>query len=399
MKKPSWAVCVVVVAASAAVIGCKREKNEFAAPPPPEVTVATPVTRSVTPYRVYTGVTEAFETVDLRARVPGFLEKVHFNPGQLVKQGDLLFTIEKAEFAAAVAQAEAALASTKAGLDLAEVTLAKSKNAFDLGGLNELELKERTAERDQAKARVELSEAELTKAQLDLSYCEIRAPVTGRISKNQVDAGNLVGRGETTLLATIYATQPIYVTVDAPEDVVLQFRRRFTELNKPGVEPGQTPDGEWRRVELSVSDESDFPHVGRIDFVDPALDADTGTLRVRVRFENESGLLLPGLFARVRLPGDAFEALLVPDEALGFDQRGRFALVVGADGKVEQRRVETGPLDGGLRVIRSGLAAEDRVVIAGMQRARPGSAVTPKAGSIDAAGPGTEASAGGAQKG
>jgi RND family efflux transporter MFP subunit len=364
--------------------GCDKAKtNEYAPPPPPEVTVAAPLAKSVTAYRVYSGTTEASEVVDIRARVQGFLREVHFQPGQLVKEGDLLFSIEPEEFAARLAQAEAAVSSAQAALDLATVTLEKYEIAFKQGGMTELEVKEKIAARDQAAAAVELAEAQRIRARLDLSYTEIHAPVTGRITKNLIDQGNLVGQGEASLLATIYATTPIFVTVDAPEDVVLQFRRRLTPLYKEGVEPGQTPDGQWRRVELAVADDTGFPHIGRIDFVDPSLDPTTGTLRVRVRFENEDGFLLPGLFSRVRLPGDAFDAILVPEEALNSDQQGRFALVVNAENKVEIRRVETGPMEGSLRVVRSGLTAQDRVIISGQMRARPGATVQTKPGTIE----------------
>ena len=377
---------------------CDQTENEFVPPPPPEVTVAVPLKKMVTPYLVYSGTTEAFETVELRARVEGFLEKVEFNPGQTVTQNQVLFEIETDVFAARVAQAEAMLESANAELDLAEVTLEKSINAFNEGGMTELEIKEKTAARDQAKAGVELADAQLDRARIDLSYCTIRAPIGGRISKNLVDAGNLVGQGQATLLATIYATDPIFVTIDAPESTVLEFRRQNAPLYQSGsIQPGQDAKGVWRRVELSVSDEDGFPHVGRIDFVDPTLDAETGTLRVRVRFDNKGGFLLPGLFARIRVARDPFEAILVPDAALLADQQGRYALTVDAKNEVVVKRVQTGALDGELRVVRSGLEPTDRVVIAGLQRARPGAPVVPKDGKIEAAAPDansdTEASA------
>jgi len=382
------AACLLAAAA------CEKDKsNEYAPPPPPQVTVAHPVQRMVTDFQVYSGTTEAYETADIRARVQGFLEQIHFKPGQAVKKGDLLFTIEKDEFAAKVAQAVAALESADAALDLAEVTLEKSINAYNLGGMTELEVKERTAARDQAKAAVDLAQAQLERAKLDLSYCDVTSPINGRISKNLVDVGNLVGQSEPTLLATVVTIEPIYVTVDAPESVVLEFRRRFTPLYSKGVEPGQTAEGKWRQVEMAVSDETTFGHIGHIDFVDPTLDTATGTLRVRLRFENEDGFLIPGLFARVRTPS-AFgpaEALVVPDEALLADQLGRFALVVTDENKVEIRRVAVGPMEDELRVVRDGLAASDRIVIKGLQRARPGSTVSPVDGTFQATDPGFSA--------
>lgn len=371
------AACVLLALAP----GCdKSDSNAYAPPPPPEVIVSKPVQREVTAYKVYTGVIEASETVELRARVQGFLEKVNFQPGQRVKRGEVLFEIDKREYLAAVAQASARVQATEAALTGAENDARLARELADQSAGPEIDAIIKAARRDVAAADVARAKAELTQARLSLEYCTIAAPIDGRIGDNQVDAGNLVGRGEPTLLATITQASPAFVSIDVNESDVLAMR---SEREKAGgaaanAEPGQIRPGEWLPAELALADESGFRFPGRIDFVDPQLSAQTGTLRVRTRFDNPQDVLLPGLFARVRFAISARKAMLVPEPALLSDQQGRFVMVVDEENKVQPRRVTTGILDGGMRVIDSGLEADDRVIVLGVLKARPGSTVTPK---------------------
>jgi RND family efflux transporter MFP subunit len=361
----------------AGLAACKPKTNAYAPPPPAEVTVAHPIRKPVTRYLEYTGTTEPYEQVELRARVAGFLYQVNFKPGAVVKKDDLLFVIDPRVYEAQARQAEADLAAKRAALNLAEVTLQRLHEADHAAAVAKLEIDKAEGERDQAKAQVELAEAALATAKLNVEFTQVRAPIDGRITKNLVDVGNLVGAGnEATVLATIVSSKPLYVSVDAGEDDVLLVRK--TRLaTSPGAEPGQLSPGVWRPVDIATADSNDFNVHGRIDYVDPGLNPQTGTIRVRCRFENEEGTLLPGLFVRLRMFLDSSEQLLVPDTALLSDQNGRFALVMNDKDTVELRRVKIGTLDGGMRVVTDGLSNADRIIVNGLQRARPGVAVKP----------------------
>ncbi|MBX3359273.1 MAG: efflux RND transporter periplasmic adaptor subunit [Phycisphaeraceae bacterium] len=371
-----WLAAVLI--ALSGVTGCKPRMNEYKPPPPPEVTVAHPVRKTVTRYLDYTGTTEAYEVVELRARVPGFLEKVSFKPGAEVKKGDLLFVIDPREYEAEARKAEADVADREAALRLAEVTLHRVNVVDKAAAGTPQETDQAVADRDKAKAQLELARAALAKAHLNVEFTQVRAPIDGRITKNLVDVGNLVGAGgQPTALAVIESNRPLYVSVDVGESDVLLIRRARM-AQQPDAEPGQVTPGEWRRVELATADSTEYNVHGRIDYVDPALNAQSGTLRVRCRFENEDGVLLPGLFVRMRLLLDEAEQTVVPDIALLTDQSGRFAFVVNDQGVVEVRRVKIGSLDGALRVVTEGLSPTDRVIVNGLQRARPGITVTAK---------------------
>lgn len=376
---PAAWVCVATLLSSG-VAGCKRgeDKNKFAPPPPPNVVVAHPVERDVTTYLTYTGVVEASERVELRARVQGFLEPYTFQPGQRVKAGDLLFVIDKREYEAEVSRARAELEAQRAALIGAENDARLARDLADQRAGPEIDAIIKAARRDVAKAEVARAEAALAEAELNLGYCEIRAPIDGRITKAQVDAGNLVGRGEPTMLATIVQTTPAYVSIDVSEADVLEVRRGQGAADREaGREPGQVSPGQWRPSELALADESDFPVSGRVDYVAPALDSQTGTLRVRTRYENEDERLLAGLFARVRFAMSSEKRVLAPDSALLSDQQGRYAMVLNAKDEVEMRRVRIGALDGSMRVVEEGLTPQDRVVVLGVLKARPGSKVSP----------------------
>jgi RND family efflux transporter MFP subunit len=324
-----------------------------------------------------TGTTEAFETVSLRARVPGFLDQVNFKPGAAVKKGDLLFVIDKRTYQATFDRLQAQVLADDATYKAAQLD---AKIAEDLAAQragSEIDKITKIGKRDSAQAQVEASKAALETARLDLEFCEVRAPIDGRITKNFVDVGNLVGAaGDPTVLATLISYKPIYVTIDASERDVLTVRQQ--RLDKaPDAEPGQIAPGEWRPVDLAITDEEEFKVHGHIEYVAPAINAQTGTLGVRCRFENENDLLLPGMFVRLRFPLDTSPAMLVPNIALLSNQSGRYALVVNDKDVVEARQVKIGALDGTMRVVTEGLSPSDRVIVNGLQRARSGATVNP----------------------
>jgi len=384
---------ILLIASLAIGNGCKSKTNAFAPPPPAEVTVAQPIQKDVTQYLEYTGTTEPYETVDLRARVSGFLEQVNFKPGSKVKKGELLFVIDKRPYQAAVAKAEAQIASDQAAYKAAESDARIAEELFAQRAGSEIDKITKAGKRDSAQAAVEASKAVLENAKLDLEFCEVHAPIDGRITKNDVDVGNLIGPsggsaggtsgagsggGGPTLLATLVSSKPLYVSIDASESDLLAVRRSRIARD-PTLEPGQIAPGEWRPVDLALADESEFRIHGHIDYVDPALNPQTGTIRVRARFENGDEFLIPGLFVRVRILLGTQGATLAPDIALLSDQGGRYALVVNDKNIVEIRRVQVGALDGsgGMRVVTEGLSVSDRIIVNGLQRARPGATVKP----------------------
>ncbi|MEZ6243336.1 MAG: efflux RND transporter periplasmic adaptor subunit [Phycisphaerales bacterium] len=347
--------------------------------------MAHPITRQITRYLESTGTTEAFESVDLRARVPGFLERVNFEPGSEVHEGDLLFVIDKRTYQADVDRAAAQVLADEAAYQAAESDARIAEELFAQRAGSEIDKITKAGKRDAAKAAIEASKAALARAKLDLEFCEVYSPIDGRITKNFVDVGNLVGAaGQPTVLATVVQSAPMYVNIDSSESDLLMVRR--TRLaSSPGAEPGQLSPGVWRPVYVATADTDAFDIEGRIDYVDPALNPETGTIRVRCRFENKDAFLIPGLFVRVRIFLETADAVLAPDIALLSDQIGRFALVVDDEGKVSQRRVKIGSLEGTMRVVLEGLEPTDRLIVNGLQRARPGMKVNATLKEIDAA--------------
>ncbi len=370
---------LAIAVMATAVNGCGDDAaNEYAPPPPPDVIVATPVEREVTNYFIYTGVVEASETVELRARVPGFLEKIHFQPGQRVNKGDLLFEIDKRQYQAAVEQAEAEIRALEAALRGADNDAKLARELADQKAGPEIDAVIKLAKRDSVEAEVARAKAQLVEAQLNLDFCEIHAPMSGRITANLVDVGNLVGRSEPTLLANIVQATPCYVSVDVSESDVLAVREsaRASEQSDQ-YEPGKIGPNEWRPCELALANQDEFTVPGHVNYVAPNMDNATGTLEVRTVYANEDETLTPGYFAQVRFPMSTYNAMLVPEAALLTDQQGRYALVVNAEDEVEEKRVEIGELDGDMRVVESGLELTDRVIVLGVLKARPGSKVTP----------------------
>jgi RND family efflux transporter MFP subunit len=361
---------LALVAGTALAVGC-GSGNRYQPPPPPEVTVAQPEERDVTIPGEFTGHTVAFETTDIRARVEGFLDSYAFTPGSDVKQGDLLFVIEPTLYRAQVEQAKADLEGKDADFHAAEQQLEITQAIYQKSAGSRADLVQKTQARDLARAEVERAKANLQAAELKLSYTHIFAPFPGIIDRNLVDVGNLVGSGEPTKLATIVRVDPIYAYFTMSERELLQYREMQASL---GAETGQ--DGGEARLALAT--DSGFPHLGQVDYTSNRVDPDTGTIELRAVFPNPDRQILPGMFARVQLPMSRIHALLVPAAALAADQGGEYLLVVLDGGKVEYRRVTVGPPVGEeLRVILSGVTPEDRVIVSGVQRARPGGEVKP----------------------
>jgi len=351
----------------------EKEQKAATPPPPPVVTVAKPTVQDVINYKYFTGYTEAQKTIGLRARVEGFLESVTFQPGTLVKKGDLLFNIDPKPFEADVDKAKANLETRQAEEKLADATLKRKESAYKQKAVSELAVLEARAELSKAKAQVKESEAELTSTQLQLSYTKIHAPERGRIGRNLADVGNLVGTGgDKTLLATLVKADPIFVYFNMDERSFLLFKNHFKENGKNFKKDEVT-------VDLGLEGDSDFPFAGIGDYISNELDLATGTILARASFPNEDLFIIPGLFAKIRIPiSNAKASLLIPEVAISSDQRGRFLLTVKEDGTVEYKPIEIGALVSGMRVITKGIKEDDNVIIKGIQRARPGAKVTPQ---------------------
>lgn len=380
MMRFTGGIGIALLLALAACTG-EDAKNEYAPPPPPEVEVAAPLQKEVSRVLSYTGQVTPEATVELRARVQGFLAEMKFGEGQRVKEGELLYVIDEREYRAAVERAEAQVKATKAALEGAinDAKLAEELAAQDAGPRIDAIIK--AAKRDTIAAQVEAEKAALATAKLELEYCKIHAPMSGRISETRVDVGNLVGRGDPTLLATIVETRVVYVNVDVSEADVLMVRE-LLHVGKDladGARASEVAREKLRQVYLTIPGMDSVKVDGRINYIDPQLNQETGTLRVRAEFANENERLLPGLFVTMHVPISKYQTMLVPDAALLSDQLGRFALVVDDANTVQMRRVKVGERRGHLREVSEGLQLTDRVVVLGVLKARPGSKVTPKA--------------------
>ncbi|MDH3666205.1 MAG: efflux RND transporter periplasmic adaptor subunit [Paracoccaceae bacterium] len=364
---PPVAIALVVV--SALSVPAARAQ----APQTPPVDVAMPLVRTVTDFDTYTGRFEAVERVELRARVAGYLDHVGFEDGETVEQGSLLFRIDRRPFEAVVARAEAALAAAKASRDLAMIELDRAETLAQRNVGTVQEVDRARASVAEAEAQVQVAEAELRSAELDLAFTEIRAPFTGRISDRKVDPGNLIAGGSTqpTLLAVILSTDPIYFSFTVSEADFLRYVRLARAGSRPSSRTTANP------VSVRLMDEDSFRHEGVMEFVNNELDPNSGTMTGRAVIANETGFLVPGTFGRIRLPGSGpYEAMLIPEEAVLSDQARKIVLVVDGEGKVGQRQVTVGPMYQGLRVVRDGLKPDDKVIVAGVQRARAGQSVT-----------------------
>ncbi|MGY4497412.1 RND family efflux transporter MFP subunit [Bradyrhizobium sp. GM24.11] len=367
----------LATAAVVALAGCE-DKNTFVAPPPPKVDVATPVQRPVTRYVEATGNTAPIKSVDLVARVQGFLQSQDYQDGTFVKQGTQLFTIEPETYKLKLDQAQAAEAGAQASLKQAEADFRRQSELVQRQAVSQATLDTSTSTRDNAQASLQQAQANTRIAEVNYSYTKVSAPFDGIVSAHMVSIGELVGVSSPTQLATIVAMDPIYVNFTVNEQDVLRIR---AEAARRGL---TAPDLKQFPIEIGLQTETGYPHEGHLDYVAPTLNSSTGTLAVRGLVPNDKRVLLPGYFVRVRVPfTQEKDALLVPDTALGSDQGGRYLLVVGADNIVEQRKVQIGPVDNGLRVIEGGLKLDDRVVIAGLLRVIPGQKIDPQVTKMD----------------
>jgi RND family efflux transporter MFP subunit len=365
------------VMASVGLSAC--EQNSFVPPPPPKVEVAVPVQRAITRYLEQTGNTAPIKNVDLVARVQGVLQSINYQDGTFVKEGTTLFTIEPETYKLKLEQAQAAEAGAQASVKQAESDFKRQADLVQKQAVSQATLDTSTSTRDNAQANLQQAQANTKIAAVNFGYTNVVAPFDGIVSAHLVSIGELVGAASPTQLATIVALDPIYVNFNVNEQDVLRIREEAKRRGMTTSELRQLP------VEVALQTESGYPHKGKLDYISPSLNQSTGTLAVRGVLPNPDRVLLPGFFVRVRVPFDEQkDALLVPDVALGSDQAGRYVLVVNGDNVVEQRKVRTGPLDGDLRVIETGLKPDDRVVTSGLLRAIPGQKVDPQLKTIEA---------------
>jgi RND family efflux transporter MFP subunit len=361
---------LLLLCAPLALAGCGEAPKQSAAPPPPVVTVAKPTQRTIVDQDEYVGRFVAVEMVEVRARVSGYLEKTHFRDGQTVKQGDLLFSIDKRPFQNALAQAKANLLLAKSNVTFTEADYQRAQQLLRDRTISEQVFDQRAQAFRNAQASVTANEAQVRQAELDLEFTELRSPIAGRIGDRRVTDGNLVtggAGGNTTLLATVVSMDPIRLEFTFDEAAYLRYER----LSSGGEDVASREASVM--VGLKLIDERDFSHRGYMEFVDNVIDRASGTIRARAQFSNPGGVFTPGMFARVRVPGSpAYATLLVPDGAILSEQARKYVLVVDGESVARQRYVTLGELVDGLRVIKEGLASDDRLIVNGLMRARPG---------------------------
>jgi RND family efflux transporter MFP subunit len=379
--RKSWWLFITLVAFI--LITACEDKNTYSPPPPPKVTVAKALQQGVTDYLEFTGTARAFEEVEVRARVPGFLQSMNFTPGTRVEEGAVLFVIDPREYEAELNAAKAELKSAQVRLKRAETEYARVKKLYEQKAAAQTRVVQWQSDRDVAKADVIRATSRLERARLNLSYTKVTTPLSGRVGRNLVDLGNLVGEGEPTLLAKITKYDPMYVYFNLNERDLLRilavYRKSIKEKDidpeKDSAQSAEIP------IYLGLANEEGYPHEGLLDFAESGVDPDTGTLQIRGVFPNpeQPPKLIPGLFARIRMPVESRpNALLVTERAIGADQGGRYLLTVNNENVVEKHPIRMGQLNDGLRVIEEGLQADAWVVVNGLQRARPGAKVDPQ---------------------
>ncbi|HBT43385.1 MAG TPA: efflux transporter periplasmic adaptor subunit [Rhodospirillaceae bacterium] len=362
-----WALAAVIFAAISIPAAAQQG--------PMPVTVAKPLIKKITEWDEYTGRFEATNRVEIRARVSGFLESIHFKDGDLVNKGDLLFVIDPRPFEAQLDVAKASLEAAKTRVNLAEREFKRAESLLKRNNISRETFDQRQAELATAQSTVLSAQAQIRIAKLNLEFTQVKAPISGRVSDARVDVGNLVegGSAQSTLLSTLVSIDPILFTFSASEAEFLKYSRLDATGRRDSSRSAANP------VFVRLMDEDSFTREGRMSFVDNELSPNTGTIRAQAVFENSSGFLVPGVFGRLRLIGsDEYEAVLIPDSAVVSDQSKKMVLIVDADGNVKAAPVDMGPLHEGLRVIHGGLGRDDRIVVKGIQRARPGGKVMAK---------------------
>ncbi len=366
------------LACAAAGLGCGGEAK-VAAPPPLEVSISQPLEEPVQDTLEFTGRTSAVESVQVRARVSGYITKVAFTPGAVVKAGDLLFEIDPREYQAAVLRAEGQVERLESQLARTRAEVARNQALRPTGAASARELERAVADQGAVEGELKATRAQLQQAQLDLEFTRVTAPIAGRVSEEEITQGNLVVVGATggPLLTTVVSLDPVYVTWDADERALIRVQR--ATIARDGAASPENVRATNQPVFVALGDDNDFSHKAAVDFVDNQVDPSTGTIRVRAVLPNAGRLFTPGLFVRVRIPiGEAKPGLLVTDRAIGTDQDRKYLLVVNDKNVVEYRPVKLGSLHGGLRAVEEGLSPGDWVVVNGIQRARPGVTVAPQ---------------------
>lgn len=365
----SWLVAVVVVL-SAFTHGSPAVAAD--APPLSKVTVANPIPREVDEWDEFTGRLASVETVEVRARVSGFMEKVHFQEGADVKAGDLLFSLDARPFQAVVDRLEAELSRAKTRAELSRLEAKNADSLFKSRAISQEEYEQRTKQATESDQNVKAAEAALRAARLDLEFTEVRAPISGRISNARVTAGNLIvgGGSSGSVLTTIVSLDPIYCYIEVDERSALKYRELYRQGKRESALFKKIP------ARMGLATDTTFPHVGTVDFVDNQLNPNTGTIRARCVFPNADKLMAPGFFARVQIPGSGkYEGMMIRDAAIGNDQGRSYVLLVDSKNTVVYRPIKIGPMIDGLRVVRSGLKADDRVIVNGMMAVRSGQQV------------------------
>jgi len=374
LRNPAW----LALAAAVLLTACE-ETNKYVPPPPPQVGVATPLKDSVVSYLEETGTLAAVNTVDLVARIPGFVQEIKYKDGSIVKKGTVLFVIEPEPYKAKVDQAVAAEDAAKAQLQNSQAEFDRQADLVKRQVSTQANYDKALAQRDTDKGNLEQAQANTEIAKINYGYTQVMAPFDGVVTARLVSVGEYVGANNTpTKLATIVQIDPIWVNFNVGEQAVQRIRAERAKQGQTSNDVSTIP------VEIGLQTDTGFPYKGHLDYASPTLTANTGTLAIRGIFDNPNASLLPGYFVRVRVPGPSNERLLVPDTAIGSDQGGRYLLVLNADNVVEQRKIEPGQHVGPLRVIESGLKPDDRVVIDGVLRAVPGQKVEPKLQTIAA---------------
>jgi RND family efflux transporter MFP subunit len=366
----------VLIFAVIALSSCHQDAPP-PAPPPPPVTIAKPIKKEIVEWDNYTGRTDAVETVDIRPRVSGYIDNITFRAGDLVRKGDLLFVIDPRPYEAALDQANGQLREAEAQQQLADANFARASKLHSTNVISKEEYDTNAAQKSQADAQRVAAEAAVNLARLNLDFTQVKSPINGRISREQVTVGNLV-QNDTTLLTNVVSIDPMYAYFNVDEKSIWKYKEQMKEGVRPDARNGEAP------VYLQVGAEKEYSHVGTVDFINNAFNSSTGTLQIRGEFPNADGWLLPGAFVQIRIPGTPkYVGILVTDRAIGTDQGQKFVLLLDENNTVQPRPVELGPVVDGLRVVRNGLKGDENVIINGLVNARPGSKVTPQNGDMN----------------